>query len=293
MSSGCFAMLRNQDGWRAAPPSVAATSHEFSPSGKPPTGAVRVRPVFAPRVVRRTTGNPALALTRCSPERRYVRMCHLPMSLTSGIGTRAPRVPGGLRRMVTSDASRAARCFTQRLLAAERALVSSDATAWRHIQHSRADPCQRCRFLRIATLACESPRPLPTGERRTAHASGNVGGVPPVQTRGATLYVPKPSVGFCSLPSALRAGSAYPAGGGRAAFAQRSLVQFLYLHGGGDEPGIPAVARRCDFGRLRQGGSVDLGSNISPHAVRLAQLTGAPVSADGERAFLCVHERRD
>src|SRR4051794_19051864 len=42
--------------------------------------------------------------------------------------------------------------FTQRLLAAERALVSSDATAWGHIQHSRVDPCQRCRFWRIAAV---------------------------------------------------------------------------------------------------------------------------------------------
>jgi hypothetical protein len=101
-------MLRNQDGWRAAPPSVAATSQESLPSGKPPTGAVRVRPVFAPRVVRRTTGNPAFELTRCSPERRYVRVCSLPMSFRSGVGTRAPRVPGGLTRMVTSPASRLA-----------------------------------------------------------------------------------------------------------------------------------------------------------------------------------------
>ena len=91
-------MFRNQAGWRAAPPSEAATSQEFSPSGKPPIGVVRGWPVFAPREVRRTTGNPIFELTRCSPERRYVRICRLPMrlaSFTSGVGTRAPRVPRG------------------------------------------------------------------------------------------------------------------------------------------------------------------------------------------------------
>ena len=73
--------------------------------------AHRVSPVFAPRVVRRTTGNPILELRRCPPERRYVLTCSLPMSLNSAasgprFGTRAPRVPAGLTRIVTLVASR-------------------------------------------------------------------------------------------------------------------------------------------------------------------------------------------
>ena len=56
----------------------------------------------------------------------------------------------------------------------------------------------------------------------------------------------------------------------------------------GFQPPQPATSVAC-VAR----GSADLGSNISPHAVRLVQLTGAPVSADGTNAFLCVHERRD
>ena len=41
-------------------------------------------------------------VTRCSPRRRNVRVCSLPTSFTNRIGTRAPRVPGALTRMVTS-----------------------------------------------------------------------------------------------------------------------------------------------------------------------------------------------
>ena len=55
-------MFRSQAGWRAAPANVAATSHEFSPSEKPPIGVVRAWPVLASKKYRDMKTNPRVAI---------------------------------------------------------------------------------------------------------------------------------------------------------------------------------------------------------------------------------------
>src|SRR3989442_984783 len=107
MSLGCFVMLRNQVGCRAALASEATTSHEPSPSGKSPSTVVFVSFVFALRVVTRTTGNPILELGPFFPERRYMRIVSLLSSLKSVatgpfVGTDVPRLPRALTRIGTS-----------------------------------------------------------------------------------------------------------------------------------------------------------------------------------------------
>src|SRR5205814_7200372 len=102
--SGRRARITYQAGWAAAPPAEATTRRASagpSSSGNHPSVVERVRPVFAPVVVRRSSGRPA---TRMRP--RETRNIDVLPKATIGRAHRGrfpkpvPRVPRGVSRTV-------------------------------------------------------------------------------------------------------------------------------------------------------------------------------------------------